>query len=354
MATSSPSKEASQIEQQIRKIDKKKELCILDFLDSYSSDVLVREYVTLLLKNKVLPKIPENPEDYFHTKTNFDLSVEAHDIIINNFMNYFQVDYFQNNVVDAMSRNLALFNPINNFWTPQFHLLPENTLNMITKIKEAYVAQIQNQSLEGSNFSKELILLRIIDRIFSELVGPNRNFKFYSYQFCLHYMKAKCEFLKTYPIKSIDWDKKKTKIVHSKPKWRKEIPLAIPTKFNNHYAKSISVRIKNGQESFSFKDVMKDVENFQTMSKQSTSDQVQDSNSKVRPIPVSNFNSKRKKAKAKRKSVKSDRQPEIPNRTQYPSTSQIQELIQDDDSTHNRIQHVKEPNVKFSLPGSKS
>jgi len=169
-------------------------------------------------------------------------------------MSYFQLQYFQNNVVQATAEAKTMFNPKCDFFVPQFPLLPEKSLDDITRSKIAFVLLYQNSAVEGAQFTRELLLIRIIKDIrnfVNETSCKDVNTAdAIKHIFSLGYMRAKIEFNLQYKIKNIDWGKREDKVRHTIPFWRKQTIKIPPTKPFNKYSVALAENIKTSKISF--------------------------------------------------------------------------------------------------------
>jgi hypothetical protein len=80
------------------------------------------------------------------------------------------------------------------------------------------------------------------------------------YHFAVAMTKSKVEFGLEYNTKIIDWDSKKSKIITTLPKWRKD-KSDPPTQFQSVYAKNINAKLEAG-EKLTAASVKKDFDEF--------------------------------------------------------------------------------------------
>lgn len=108
------------------RIDPEKELKIWkpQFGDE---DVLVQEYMELLLKHEFHPKLPTREELRAVTPQPHALKTteETQVLVINLFTSYLQNMYFISNVGKATEREITLFNPLTKFLIPNHAFLPQ-------------------------------------------------------------------------------------------------------------------------------------------------------------------------------------------------------------------------------------
>jgi hypothetical protein len=234
-----------------------KEISILGFLSDYDSDPLVREYVdSVLALEGFCPKIPplETMETYLDFPAIEQLPAEVAVSVIQNFMSYFQLNYFRHNVGSATANNVTLFNPKCDFYIPQFQLVPQQTLNKIHDSKKDFVIFVQDHALDGAEFTKELLLIRsvkLMKQHFKTKLEHTEDVKEHvKASFASFYIKARMEFQKVFNVKNIDWEKREGKLKLTTPYWRKSDPHNPPTDAYNKYAVDIVSRILDGKESF--------------------------------------------------------------------------------------------------------
>jgi hypothetical protein len=252
------------VKTKVKNLENIDKICISDYLDDYDSDILVKTYVDWLLEWKILPVVPEREEldEYIKMKPTSQLPYQCHDFILNNFMNYFQVRYFVNNVEKAKQHKVELFNPRLNFNIPQFQLLPQKKLTEVTDIKQWMIRRVQSAAREGSQFTGEFLLLRIIDNIFNNIRQGTTADGDFKHHFALHYLKAQLEFVKMYPIKKINWESKASKLIDTVPTWRKAEVQEIPTNYKNYYGRQLTERVKAKTEDLRSETVRADLDKF--------------------------------------------------------------------------------------------
>jgi len=244
------------VKDQINIIDIHKKLCIYEYLPYIHKDLLVKEYVDVLLETEILPIIPplKEIEKYVSNNQQTQIPKELSINVIKNFMTFFQKQYHKDNLDDANKKDVQLTNPIIRFSVSSFQLLPLKTHDDITDSKKMLMSLIQGHYAEGSSFTLQLLLIRNIKYIFDvlkERETPDVDFlpTFWN-TFCILYMKAKTEFLTKFRMKSFNWDEKESKVQPVLPHWRKE-NLEQPKEPFNFYAKEITSRIENEKEDFS-------------------------------------------------------------------------------------------------------
>lgn len=323
-----------EIQQQILTIDPEKKCCIWDFLEYYHQDLLVKEYVTKLLKIQMLPITPDSEEidEWISEIPDFELPEIIQCEIINNFMFYFQSRYFKHNVQEAVKKDITLFNPTCRFNIPQFALLPLKTFEKMTDAKKSLVLCLQIESLEGTQFANELRFLKILFLISEFLETKSfdteqKNLLLKSF-FGAFYIKCRTEFLKAYSVKDINWDSKKGKLVHTLPKWRKSDD-PIPPSSNNRYATDLINRVKAGKEKIAGQAAKTEFDQLSTLK---SINQKQSTNFEHKKRPTTQeFSSSSKSKPDKRKIVKAKRQnsnqrnnSKPPNQNQPPPPINVQ------------------------------
>lgn len=248
------------------KIGYLQDLSISSFINDYDSDPLVRDYVDKLLENPtikpVLPSIPEM-KNALEFETTFLLSPDHLKFAVMNFMSYFQVKYFHNNMEKSTANNKAVLNPQSNLHIPQFGLVPERTLNLLTETKKAFSIHTQAHVVEGSEFTLELLLLKITHRIISALPAslPDKMEHFYAF-YASAFFRAQMEFKSQYKCKMIDWSERSDKCRHIQPSWRKGSEQIPPVSGYIHCANKIINKIENNQVDFTGSKVKADYEDF--------------------------------------------------------------------------------------------
>lgn len=245
-----PKRVKPSIAQQLKSIDPEEELDIHDMLDQLSNDVLVEEYVNLLLKHKIRPVLLETTiDEWLSSSKDIELQIEDFKDVFSDLFSHFQLKYFISNLKKAVQFESHVCNPLIDLRIPKFNLLPRRTLQLMTNLKMGFTTHYEKVSIIGASFSCQLILLRIIDSIMSQV-----NFKYpdtnqrktFEGIFSILYRKARIEFIKEYKPKVINWEFRKSKVIHSEPKWRKnqEEP---PTNSFNRFANNIFSGIANQQ-----------------------------------------------------------------------------------------------------------
>lgn len=224
--------------------------CIRDYLDFSETDPLVYEYLQKLFCSPYLPTIPDTDliSQWLDNNSKCGLTQVTKVECIHDFVFYFQSRYFAQNVQGAVNNSVALFNPKVNFNVPQFQLLPLKTLNNLGKLKEQFALSYQSETLIGSQFAIELRLLRIIDRITTEinrLISDEEDRKStFLYFFATLYTKARTEFFKNFNVKKIDWSNRISKSIVTLPKWRKENCEPPKSSINKYVAKSCEIMLR--------------------------------------------------------------------------------------------------------------
>lgn len=258
--------------------DKKEHLSLLDpsdalavhsYINSYNSDVLVRTFVDMVLEHQTLPILPSQEiiKSWLQHEVKVDVTKDLMKMLINNFMKYFQVKYFNNNVTKATEKDKALFNPKNNFWIPGFQDLPEEALEELHKSKLKYVMEVQNISIKGTLFVVQMLVLRNIDNIMQFIknslkIEENGEVKKHlEYILAMAYTTAKMEFPKSYNVKVIDWTTYDSKLLHTKPQWRKDNkePTSNTTSNLSH---NILEKIDNDKIQFQGESISKEEDTF--------------------------------------------------------------------------------------------
>ena len=249
----------NEVARKIEKLDPKKTLCIHGYVDEYENDAVVREYVDKLFAYPyILPQIPteEHLLNTLNLKPNMHIDDHFYEFIIPAFMKYFSINYFQKNIMKATAASVSVLNPKIDLHIPDFALLPNKILCKITEAKAAVSIHIQNHCVDGTDFTKELRLVRIIYDIMTYISDSDaistRDEKLATFMhiFAIGYFKSKMEFQKEYPIKLIDFSQRDSKVRHIMPGWRNFDPQNPPQSFYCKYAYRILQRIYNEQEVF--------------------------------------------------------------------------------------------------------
>ncbi len=211
-------------------LDPDESLAVYPFLNSYHKDVIVKCFVDMFLDHKVIPILPtqEKLKEWLNHSITVEVSKDLMKMLINNFMKYFQVKYFNNNVSSALKEDKALFNPTKQFWIPGFNELPLDVHTALHKKKLEYVKQVQEKTVQGTNFVLQNFILRNIDMVMlfikrTLLLVNEEEIKIHlEYIMAMAYSAAKVEFPKAYNVKLIDWRTYDSKATFPLPKWRKE------------------------------------------------------------------------------------------------------------------------------------
>lgn len=256
----------------INLLDPEGTLCILNYMNLYQNDPLVRDYVDTLLQTKFVPILPNQETINSWLKHDVIISTppDLMKQLVNNFMKYFQNKYHRNNLQNANDANVHLFNPKNDFWIPNFELLPQQTLETLTNLKKKYVEDVQKESCKGSDFMVQLLILRnvryILGHINEEapLESDEEKDNMTQYILAMAYSTAKIEFPKVFNVKLLDFSKFTDRVKHSEPKWRTEDPQNIPKDSTSRLATNLVERIDNNQIIFSGEAVANEHEQFMT------------------------------------------------------------------------------------------
>ena len=244
--------------------DSEKLLCIHKFVKSYTTDVLVTEYVDLFLKNQVIPILPDTSviEEWLMKESAREAETEVLSKLTTNFISYLQIKYFQNNTMNATAQKVHMFNPKSDFWIPQFTLLPLQSLEEFTELKKTFAICLQTSACKATDFSLQLILLRNIELIVTNSQSEDNLRDEIEYNLAIAYTKAMMEFTKEFKPKIIDWTVKKSKIRNSLPKWRTDDSKKPPAEPFNVYAKKIEKRYADGAEKTRGSEVKTELDNF--------------------------------------------------------------------------------------------
>lgn len=249
-------------------IDNRQELSIWRYLKYYDSDLLVQEYVKLLLKIKVKPGIIDKVDLASIEVPNYNLSVDNQVECLNNFFHYFQCRNFARNIKNATDNEVCVANPLYRLMIPQFQTLPLGAHKEFTLIKQNFGLAIQTAALQAIAFNIESYLLKIFNNIFSlvsqNAENPQKRDPDFKYFFLTLYTAARVEFHKTYTIKEIDWSQRVTKAKESLPKWRKESG-PVPKTAPNRYAQTLIKKVQEGKKLINASTVLKDFKELTTI-----------------------------------------------------------------------------------------
>ncbi|CAL8101378.1 unnamed protein product [Orchesella dallaii] len=250
-------------------MDSKKDLSILNFLESYDRDILVREYVDKLLKYQMLPFQPDQTLLESMEAPNYTLSVEVQKVIIPNFFWYFQKRYFEKNTMEASDRDIPLFSPIARFNVPQYQHIPLATIEKLTEDRKIFAVSTQYKFLLGNQFSMENQLLQIWHEIttyissMNEIKTKDQIQQETHYFYLTFFLTCKTEFFKKYRMRNIDWDKKEDKVKPSLPRWRKE-NLTAPNNMSNRYSAALVKGIEEGRQAINANTAISNFTNLTT------------------------------------------------------------------------------------------
>lgn len=248
-------------------LDPGKSLSVHDLKSESGNDILVSEYANLFCKLKLLPTIPkqEELEQWISHPTDMDITTDASIKLVKNFMSLFQSKYFQNNITAAQVNHAHVINPSVKMSVPNFQLLPDLFFKKIHTMKESFAMQYEGLAVEGSQFTSELLVLRNLNLIYTELTekldSESHIHPVVLKIFATHYLKSKMEFAQQFHIKNIDWKNRESKVNYMQPKWRKENQEP-PTEAFNFYAKIITKRIEEGKEKFQASSVISEYKEF--------------------------------------------------------------------------------------------
>lgn len=233
------------------RIDPEKELKIWkpQFGDD---DVLVQEYMELLLKHEFHPKLPTREELTGVTPQPHALKTteETQVLVINLFTSYLQNMYFISNVGKATQREITLFNPLTKFLIPNHAFLPQCYFDRMKENKKNLVICMQQDAISSVTFTNELFLLKIYDLISSDLEKSNNsNHEQRNYEWLVLCNVSRKNFSSEFNIKDIDWDKKEGRVHGSLSDWRKKNKPP-PTTTCSKYAEKLSRAVLEGQVDF--------------------------------------------------------------------------------------------------------
>lgn len=250
----------------IGEIDPNKHLQVYDFLKDLNSDKIVSEYVEKLLDLDFFPIIPCG-DKVFLTEPEFEINIskKCHIEVVNLMMNFFQLNYFKNNMFEATSNRKAVINIQSKVFMPCFSSYPQKTFEDMQKINHSAAMQTQSIAGVGAKFNAELMCIRGAHLLYLELKHELENIDhikdMIQHHFDIHFHKACMEFIRKFKIKKIDWENFQSKIRLLLPKWRRENS-APPINFSNRYANEIEARIQSNTERFDVTSVQNEFEQF--------------------------------------------------------------------------------------------
>jgi len=233
-------------------LDPEEKLSVWKYIDRYTNDAVVRDYVDIILEFKELPTLPsqENLKQWLNLKVSFEIPNELKLTLTNNFLRYFQSKYFKNNMEGANAESKCVFNPKTNFWVPNFDLLPELALENLTDLKKDFVLNTQSQASTATLFVLDLMILRSIKCILSfikyelKITDVNQIDMSFKYLLATSYQVGKNAFLLSKDIKCMDWKTYESKVKHTEPSWRRaeqpHLPSEKPCCFGNNFLQKLS------------------------------------------------------------------------------------------------------------------
>lgn len=235
-------------------VDPKKSLAIHEFIHSYEDDVLVQEHFDLLYTYKVKPLLPSNNtiNQWLHHSVKVEPEKDFMKTLVNNFLKYFSVKYFTNNVTKANEMNKTLFNPRHNFWIPQYHELPAATHQRLYNLKFHYAKEVQVETVHGTIFVLQNLVLRNIHEIqkylsIMKVIDETERQTALELFLAMSYTIAKVEFPERQNVKVIDWTEYEDKTIKSEPGWRKEEDGDPPTSSMSKFSEPVFTKIDNNE-----------------------------------------------------------------------------------------------------------
>jgi len=252
------------------------ELEITKYVKHIDSDPIVSEIVHFIVENPTfLPIAPDlksmNKTLSFHPKVNLDNDTLK--ICMSNMFSYFEVCYFQNNLIKACEHDIALFSPTVGLHIPQFNVLAEFYFTRVTGIKQSMALQIQKITSETIKIQTELFFCRtlkaIIDDLSKKISTRDQIWEQHINHFLtVSYCKGKVEVFSVFPAKDIDWKTKQSKVRHTLPYWRKDNNGNTPEQTNNRFTQGIFRQIDQGILEFNGPSVQKGLHISKTQSKE--------------------------------------------------------------------------------------
>lgn len=257
----------SSTETELEFLDPEKTLAIFAFIDDQEKDPIVREYAEKILELGCFPVIPNG--DSFNLSepvTPITITKNCSAEVVETIMNFFRINYFKNNMIDATANNKSVMSVQAKLNMPCFQTYPLKTHDSFAKIKHSAAIQIQSLSAEGAKFNAELMCIRSAHLLFTEIKNSidkddAKIAETTQFHFQLHFRKASMEFVRKFNIKKIDWENFISKVRIILPKWRRE-DTAPPQSLRNNHATDIIARIKNDQEKFDLASIKSEYENF--------------------------------------------------------------------------------------------
>lgn len=263
--TTSPGVKNKKVKPVVMTLDEKKEaislidinhqLAIYQYINMYHQDVMVKVFVDQVIEYKILPILPscEILKEWLSHDNIPKISDSSMCLLVDNFMKYFRLKYFNNNISKATENGKAVFNPKNNFFIPEFNFLPLKCHQEMNEAKTKYVQEVQNASVRGTQFLIQTFVLRNIDIIMQFIVNTEKvelqseKQRILEYTLATAYTTAKMAFAKEYQIKVIDWTSYESKGKDTLPKWRKETDNVEPPQPSTaHFSKPIIQAIEKG------------------------------------------------------------------------------------------------------------
>ncbi len=243
-------------------LDAEKDLAVHHYIDFYNKDPLVRFYVDTLLEYKVIPILPPPAviSNIWLTQiADIDISDDLKKMLTSNFMKYFQLKYFNNNLSQANLNDKTLFKPHSNFWIPSFDLLPERHHEDIEQLTLEFVKNVQRTSEHSTKFAIENLILRNVDLTMPFLkstnLSPETHVAHMENILGRAFTIAKIEFPKSRHIKVINWKNYDSDPTGPRPKWRKDKGPP-PLDKEHTYTKTITEKLAKGDLVFDSKKII--------------------------------------------------------------------------------------------------
>lgn len=254
-------KELESIKSELTNCDSEHSLAIWLFIETYDSDIQVRDYVEKILKYSFFPIEPDLSQLSKLSSPNFELESSTQVDILRNFTTYFQKKNFVRNTSGAIDKKFPMFNTFSKFTVPHYHQLPLQTFKDICEAKKQLALSMQTSYVQGVCFTMELMLLRNF-AIISEAVNAQSNdvnsIDIIKYFFITFFAKAKTNYLINSNVKNIDWSKKITTCQPPLPNWRKTGGKP-PINAKNIYAEALCKRVTDGVEKITSLSVLQDI-----------------------------------------------------------------------------------------------